>query len=93
LETFSKSERIRVGSVNGKEAQMKNYILFFTLPGLMLFVIFSGIAALAPACRPAHGDSDPHRLRAIEVPGPVGVNCYAIVSDSVVRGGNCLPAN
>ncbi len=45
----------------------------------MLFFLFS--------CAPAKSDEGAH---AVEIPGPVGVYCYAVVENGKAVGGNCL---
>jgi hypothetical protein len=47
--------------------------------GLLLF-LFNG-------CGPAHSDEG---VRAVEIPGPVNVVCYAIQDNGKTVGGNCL---
>lgn len=47
--------------------------------GFLMFVFNS--------CGPAHSDEG---VRAVEIPGPINVVCYAVMDNGKAVGGNCL---
>lgn len=52
-------------------------------------IIMGVLIFLVQSCGPMAGAAD---ARAVEIPGPVGVYCYAIMDGITVKGGNCLKA-
>lgn len=57
-----------------------------------LVLFWASFAALslsiaAPSCSPASGEGG---VRAIPIPGPAGVDCYAIMDGEKTVGGSCL---
>lgn len=52
-------------------------------------VVIGLFILLVQGCGPHAGASD---ARAVEIPGPVNVVCYAIMDGITVKGGNCLRA-
>jgi hypothetical protein len=67
---------------------MRKALRDFELWIYLCSILFTTFALSLYACGSA--PTAPLDVRAVEVQGPVGVTCYAIVQASTAVGGNCL---